>query len=130
MIYLSLKRFIDLAGCSIALALLLPLFAVIALAIKIDSQGPVFYLGRRTGLHGIPFRIIKFRTMVEGAESLGGGTTALNDQRVTRLGRWLRRLKLDELPQVFNVLKNDMSLVGPRPELPRYTALYNEEEAI
>src|SRR5262245_11875130 len=115
---------------SLLLILLSPLFLVFALAIKLDSNGPIFYLGERAGLYGRPFRIIKFRTMVHNAERVGGGTTALSDPRITRVGRWLRGLKLDELPQLINVIKNDMSLVGPRPELLQYTSRYTEEEAV
>ncbi len=110
------------------LFLIWPLIAVIAIAIKMSSPGPVFYRGVRAGLHGKPFRIIKFRTMVEDAESLGGPTTGTNDRRVTRIGALLRRTKLDELPQFLNVLTGEMSIVGPRPEVMEYTATYKSEE--
>lgn len=127
---LVVKRIFDLSVCLIALPFFLPLFAIIAIIIKAESPGPVFYLGLRTGLGGKPFKIVKFRTMVVGAEKIGGGTTALNDSRIFRFGAFLRKYKLDELPQIFNVIKGDMSLVGPRPELAQYTGLYKGEELI
>lgn len=123
-----LKRLFDITACLIALPFLFPFFAITAIAIKLDSPGPVFYRGWRTGLGGKPFRIFKFRTMVVDAEKIGGGTTALKDPRITRRGEFLRRHKLDELPQVLNVIKGDMSMVGPRPELAQYTGLYKGEE--
>jgi lipopolysaccharide/colanic/teichoic acid biosynthesis glycosyltransferase len=126
----GVQRLVDLLVCLFAVPFLLPIMAVIAILIKLDSEGPVFYLGERTGLGGRPFRIIKFRTMVQNAEKIGGGTTALHDPRVTRVGQYLRRFKLDELPQIFNVIKGEMSLVGPRPELPQYTALYQGDERL
>ncbi len=125
-----LKRLFDIATCLFALPFFLPFFAIIAIAIKLGSPGSVFYRGWRTGLGGRPFRIFKFRTMVVNAEKIGGGTTALKDPRITRFGKFLRRYKLDELPQVFNVIKGDMSIVGPRPELAQYTGLYKGEELI
>jgi lipopolysaccharide/colanic/teichoic acid biosynthesis glycosyltransferase len=125
-----LKRLFDLLVCIAASPVLIPAFGIIALLIKVDSRGAVFYLGIRTGRFGRPFKIFKFRTMILDAEQLGGGTTALNDPRVTRVGRVLRKYKLDELPQIFNVIKGDMSLVGPRPELPEYTRKYQGEEKI
>ena len=124
------KRTFDLVTASIGLVILSPLFVVIACAVRCDTRGPVFYRGVRTGLNGIPFRIIKFRTMVPDAESLGGKVTARDDARVTRVGRVLRRYKLDELPQLINVIKGDMSVVGPRPEVSEYTALYTDEEHV
>ncbi|MGQ9698440.1 MAG: sugar transferase [Armatimonadota bacterium] len=122
------KRGFDLVVSVLGLAVLWPLLLIIAIAVKLDSPGPVFYRGVRTGRGGIPFRIYKFRTMVNNAESLGGGSTAKNDPRVTRIGRLLRKYKLDELPQLINVVRGDMSLVGPRPELPTYTSRYTSEE--
>jgi lipopolysaccharide/colanic/teichoic acid biosynthesis glycosyltransferase len=110
------------------LLLLSPVFAVIAVLIRLSSPGPVFFRGERTGRHGHPFRIIKFRTMREDAAAVGAGITAANDPRVTGVGRLLRRTKLDELPQLINVLRGEMSLVGPRPEDPRYVALYTAEQ--
>ena len=120
----------DVLVAAIGLLLLSPLLLLIAALVKLDSKGPVFFRGIRTGRYGIPFRIYKYRTMVVNAENLGGGSTAGNDPRVTRLGRFLRPRKLDELPQLLNVLKGDMSLVGPRPELPQYTDLYRGDEQL
>lgn len=114
----------------LGIILALPLFAVIGAAIRLTSKGPVFYRGVRTGLHGKPFRIWKFRTMVVDADRLGGPSTALNDSRVTPIGRFLRKHKLDEIPQFINVLSGDMSLVGPRPQVERYTKEYRGEESI
>lgn len=125
-----LKRVFDIVVSFCGLVLLAPLLIVIAFLIKLDSNGPVFYRGLRTGLHGKPFRIFKFRTMVRDAEQLGGGSTAKDDARVTRVGRVLRRHKLDELPQLLDVLRGEMSIVGPRPELPEYTRLYSGEEKL
>ena len=127
---LDLKRLFDIIACFIALPFLLPFFAVIAIIIKLNSPGPAFYRGWRTGLGGKPFRIFKFRTMVVNSEELGGGTTALNDPRIFRFGSFLRKYKLDEFAQIFNVLKGEMSLVGPRPELPQYTNQYKGEELL
>lgn len=127
---LFLKRTFDMLFSSFVLLLIWPLIAAVAIAIKLSSPGPVFYRGVRTGLHGKPFRILKFRTMVEDAESLGGPTTGTNDKRVTRIGAYIRRAKLDELPQFLNVLVGDMSLVGPRPEVLEYTATYKDEDTI
>jgi len=104
-----------------------PMMAVVALIIKKDG-GPVFYRGERTGLRGATFRIYKFRTMVVDAEKLGGASTAGDDARITPVGRFLRKYKLDELPQLINVLKGEMSIVGPRPEVKRYTDMFSEEE--
>ena len=110
------------------MVVLSPLLLVVALGVKASSPGPIFYRGVRTGRLGVPFRIFKFRTMVDGGEKLGGGTTALNDPRVTRIGHYLRRYKIDELPQLINIFRGEMSIVGPRPELPAYTALYSPDE--
>ena len=122
------KRLFDTALCLALLPIIVPFAAVVALGIRISSPGPVFYLGTRSGLNGRPFRIFKFRTMVVDAERKGGGTTALNDRRIFPFGRLLRRYKLDELPQLINVLRGEMSLVGPRPELPLYTDQYSDVE--
>ena len=126
--YESSKRVFDFSLAFIGLIVLSPLLVVIAAAIKLTSIGPVLYRGVRTGRHGKFFRMIKFRTMVANAESIGGTSTAETDPRITRIGRWLRAHKLDELPQLFNVLKGEMSLVGPRPEVEEYTRLYTREE--
>ncbi len=125
---LDLKRVFDVTACFTVFPFLLLFFAITAIAIKLDSPGPVFYRGWRIGLDGKPFKIFKFRTMVVDAEKIGGGTTAVKDPRITRIGKFLRRYKLDELPQVLNVIKSDMSIVGPRPELAQYTGLYKGEE--
>jgi len=119
---------LDVILAAAALVLVFPLLLAIALIAKLSSPGPVLYRGKRVGLHGRPFLILKFRTMVLNAESLGGSATAADDPRLTQLGRFLRRYKLDELPQLLNVLKGEMSLVGPRPEVPKYVALYSPEE--
>ena len=127
---LALKRIIDVIVSFVMLIFMWPLFIVISISIKLTSPGPIFYRGVRSGLGGIPFHILKFRTMVTDAESLGGPTTGTNDKRVTRIGVYLRRAKLDELPQFLNVLVGDMSLVGPRPEVLEYTAMYTDKEKI
>lgn len=122
-----MKRGFDLFFTSLGLFLLFPLFLVIAVAIRFDSAGPVFFRQVRVGRSGRPFRIFKFRTMCTDAEARGPRITVGEDPRITRTGRFLRKFKLDELPQLFNVLKGEMSLVGPRPEVPRYVELYPEE---
>lgn len=125
---MSAKRLLDLACVIPGIIVLAPLFLLIAVWIKLDSAGPVFFRQERVGLNGRLFRILKFRTMVTNAESMGGQLTVGVDRRITQAGNLLRRYKLDELPQLFNVLVGDMSLVGPRPEVPRYVALYNDEQ--
>jgi lipopolysaccharide/colanic/teichoic acid biosynthesis glycosyltransferase len=125
-----MKRAFDLFFAALGIVLLAPIFFVIAVLIKLDSRGPVFYRGVRVGQHGRPFRIFKFRTMRPDAELVGSTSTGHNDPRVTRVGRRLRPFKLDELPQVLNVLKGDMSIVGPRPEVEEHTSAYTEEEKI
>jgi len=125
--YEAAKRILDVIGALGGLLVLSPLLTGIAVWVKTTSRGPVFYRGIRTGRFGRPFRIIKFRTMVVGAEQ-GAGTTSRDDPRITATGKSLRRYKLDELPQLLNVLMGDMSFVGPRPELPRYTSQYRGEE--
>lgn len=122
------KRLFDLVWALVGLLLLWPVFLLIAGLIRLDDGGPVFYRQERVGLGGRPFRIWKFRTMVANAEQLGTLLTVAADPRLTRVGRWLRRVKLDELPQLFNVVTGDMSLVGPRPEVPRYVAHYSAEQ--
>ena len=118
------KRLFDLLGASFALLLLWPLLLAIALLIRIDSPGPGFFRQERVGRHGRTFSIHKFRTMVADADALGGPLTVGEDPRITRIGRKLRHTRLDELPQLIDVLVGHMSLVGPRPEVPRYVALY------
>lgn len=121
-------RFIDLLASGLGIVLLSPLFLVIAAGIKLGTPGPVFYRATRAGRDGVPFRLYKFRSMVMGADKSGPGITAAGDRRITPVGQFLRKTKLDELPQLLNVLKGDMSLVGPRPEDPRYVALYTAEQ--
>jgi len=116
------KRAFDLLVAGCALALLSPLMLAIALWVRLDSPGPVLFRQQRVGRHGVPFRIRKFRTMVQGAAGLP--LTVGADPRITRAGAFLRRHRLDELPQLIDVLQGTMSLVGPRPEVPRYVALY------
>jgi len=122
------KRVFELTGSALGLAILSPLLLLLAALIHLDSPGPVFYRGQRVGRGGRPFRIFKFRTMVVNAEAIGGPSTADDDPRITRVGRWLRKRKLDELPQLINVLRGEMSIVGPRPEVPQYIALMSPEE--
>lgn len=122
------KRLFDVLAAAVGLLLLAPLFLVVALLIKLDSPGPIFYRGWRIGEGGLPFRIIKFRTMVRHAEALGPVVTTGDDVRVTNAGRLLRRTKLDELPQLLNVVAGTMSIVGPRPEDPTFVAHYSPEE--
>ena len=120
------KRAMDLALTLAALPLALPLMAAIALWVRLDSPGPALFRQERLGRGGVPFRIHKFRTM-HVHDGSGPLITARDDARISRAGRWLRATKLDELPQLIDVLKGDMSLVGPRPEVPRYMALYPDE---
>lgn len=123
-----MKRAFDLVVSVIGLVLLSPLFLAIAAAIKLDSRGPVFYVAKRVGRSGERFGMLKFRSMVADADRRGPGITAAGDARITRIGVLLRRSKLDELPQLINVLRGEMSLVGPRPEDPRYVALYTPSQ--
>jgi lipopolysaccharide/colanic/teichoic acid biosynthesis glycosyltransferase len=123
-----IKRLFDLTAAFVGLILTAPFFLCVAWLIKKEDSGPVFYRGERVGLSGKPFRIFKFRTMVVDAESLGGPSTPDDDSRITWVGKWLRKNKLDELPQLINVLRGDMSIVGPRPEVKRYADMYTEEE--
>ena len=122
-----LKRLFDIVFAALALLLLCPLLLAVALWVRLDSPGPVLFRQRRVGRGGRPFDIFKFRTMAAGAEAMGPQITVGADTRITRAGAWLRRAKLDELPQFYNVLRGDMSVVGPRPEVPRYVALYPPE---
>src|SRR5260370_6670833 len=125
-----MKRIFDLFFAALGLLLLAPFFLMIAVGIKLDSRGPVFYRGVRIGRYGRPFRIFKFRTMGPDAEREGTTSTGRNDPRVTRVGRWLRPFKLDELPQLLNVVAGEMSIVGPRPEVEEHTSAYTDEEQI
>ena len=123
-----MKRAFDLVVAGLGLLFVLPLMLGLALWIKLDSPGPVFYRGVRVGRHGKTFRIFKFRSMVVNAGKLGPASTADEDPRITRSGRFIRCYKLDELAQLLNVLKSDMSLVGPRPEVKHFVDKYTEEE--
>ncbi|MBJ6749702.1 sugar transferase [Geomonas anaerohicana] len=122
-----IKRLFDLFFAGMGLILLAPLWLLVAFWIKYDSPGPVFFRQERVGRFGTPFRIFKFRTMCLDAEAKGRQLTVGDDPRITRSGAFLRKYKLDELPQLLNVVKGEMSLVGPRPEVPRYISLYPDE---
>jgi len=122
------KRLFDIIFSFLGLVITTPLLGLIALLIKLDSKGPVFYRGKRVGRFGSPFRIFKFRSMVEKAEELGGPSTASDDPRLTKIGKFLKKYQLDELPQLINVLKGEMSLVGPRPEVKMYVDMMTDEE--
>ena len=127
--YAFFKRGFDLIAALAGVAVLAPGLGLIALIIKLDSPGPVFYRGVRVGYRGKKLRIFKFRTMTVDAEKTGT-TTSHDDPRITRVGRFLRRYKLDELPQLLNVVKGEMSLVGPRPEVEEHTSAYRDEEIL
>ncbi len=122
------KRIFDFIISLVGIIILLPIFILVSIAIKLDSKGSILFLQKRVGRYGKEFNIYKFRTMVTDAERLGKQITIGKDNRITKVGAFLRKFKIDELPQLFNVLKGDMSLVGPRPEVPKYVALYNEDQ--
>ena len=123
------KRAFDITLSLVVLILLGPGLLLVALAIKLTSRGPVFYLQERIGKDGVPFQFIKFRTMVVGAEKIGAGILCVKDDpRVTSIGRFLRRFSLDELPQLFNVLRGEMSVIGPRPGLAYQASKYTPEQ--
>lgn len=124
------KRVLGLVLAIVLLAILWPIYFLIALAVAIEDGFPVFYRPQRGGYHNKPFRIFKFRTMVKNADKIGGGTTALNDPRITKVGNFLRKTKMDEFPQLFNIIAGTMSFIGPRPELLRYTDQYEGEEKL
>jgi len=123
-----LIRFFDIIFSALGLIVLLPVFAAICLKIKIGSKGGCFFIQERIGKDGKPFGLYKFRTMRIGADSEGLLTVGEHDARITRVGYFLRKTKMDELPQLWNVLKGDMSLVGPRPEVRKYVELYTDEQ--
>jgi len=123
-----MKRFFDLVLSTIALIVLSPFFILLAIAIKVNSPGPIFYRGVRVGRHGIPFKIYKFRSMVADAEKMGSASTSNTDMRVTSVGLFIRKFKFDEFSQLINVFFGDMSLVGPRPEVQKFVDMYTEEE--
>lgn len=122
------KRAFDFISSLIGLILVSPVLLIIAILIKREDGGPIFYRGVRVGRFGKLFRIFKFRTMVVNAERLGGPSTADDDPRITKVGKFIRKFKLDELPQLINVLKGEMSVVGPRPEVQTYVDMFAEEE--
>jgi lipopolysaccharide/colanic/teichoic acid biosynthesis glycosyltransferase len=123
-----IKRLFDILMSLIGIIILSPFFILISLFIKLDSKGPVMFKQIRVGRAERNFKILKFRTMVTDAEKKGAQITVGRDSRITRVGHFLRKSKLDEIPQLFNVLKGDMSLVGPRPEVPKYTRYYNSSQ--
>jgi lipopolysaccharide/colanic/teichoic acid biosynthesis glycosyltransferase len=123
-----MKRLLDVSLSAPLLVLSAPLQILLALAVRLDSPGPAFYRAIRVGRDGYPFTLYKFRTMIVRALDQGPAITHASDPRITRLGAFLRRTRLDELPQLLNVLRGDMSLVGPRPEDPRFVALYTPEQ--
>src|SRR5258708_5215955 len=127
-LYPALKRVFDLVASTVGIALLSPLLAVIAVRIKRFDGGPVFYVGRRVGKNGQPFGMYKFRTMVLNADKIGGSSTPDDDPRITPVGKMLRRTKFDELPQLINVVRGEMSLVGPRPQIQWAVDLYTPEQ--
>ena len=127
---MTAKRLFDFSLATLGLVILSPVLAVTAIAIKWGSRGPVLYKGGRVGREGRAFKILKFRTMVANAEALGGSSTPEDDPRVTAVGRVLRRTKLDELPQLWNVLVGDMSIVGPRPQVQWAVDRYTPEERL
>ena len=120
------KRALDVTASAIGLVLLAPLFVLVAVLVALDSPGPVFFRQTRMGQGFQPFHIYKFRSMSHQVASQGPSVTVTGDARITRVGHWLRRTKIDELPQLYNVLRGDMSLVGPRPEVPVYVDLYRK----
>jgi lipopolysaccharide/colanic/teichoic acid biosynthesis glycosyltransferase len=122
------KRSFDLAFSALGIVLASPLLLLTAVLVKITSSGPVIFRHRRVGLNGLTFEVLKFRTMVRDAGKSGPAITSATDARITPAGRWLRRSKLDELPQLWNVLKGEMSFVGPRPEVPRYVESYSPRQ--
>lgn len=126
--YLLTKRLFDVIFSISGLLILSPIIIIVALLIKMEDAGPVYYRGLRTGMNDTQFRMFKFRSMVFNADKIGGFSTANDDRRITRIGKILRKFKLDEIPQLINVLKGEMSFVGPRPEVPFYVNMFTEEE--
>ena len=124
------KRVFDLVFALLFFVILLPIYLIIGIAVALEDGFPVFYRPQRGGYKGKPFRIFKFRSMVKNADKIGGGTTALNDPRITKVGNLLRKTKLDEIPQLFNIIVGTMSFIGPRPELLQYTNQYTGEEKL
>ncbi len=127
---MGMKRLFDVLSSMFALVLLAPAMMVVALAVAGGSEGGAFFKQVRVGKQGKPFQLLKFRTMRLGSEARGQLTVGGRDPRITRIGHFLRRTKLDELPQLLNVLRGEMSIVGPRPEVPKYVALYTPEQRV
>ena len=127
--YLISKRVFDILFSSICLIALSPFFLIFSILVKLNSTGPILFKGVRIGKHGVPFNIYKFRSMYVGSEMMAGSTSR-NDPRITIIGKFLRNYKFDELPQLINVFKGEMSFVGPRPELKKYTDQYQGEELL
>ena len=125
--WLKVKRAFDVVVAGIMLAVLIIPMGIIALAIRLDSPGPVFFRQARVTQYGKIFRIYKFRTMVDNASKLGAAVTVDNDSRITKVGAFLRKYRMDEIPQLFNILAGDMTLVGTRPEVPKYVKKYTKE---
>lgn len=123
-----MKRVFDIFFSFFGLVVLSPIIIASAIAIKLEDEGPILYKAPRVGLSGISFIMYKFRTMVMNAENIGPSSTSSNDIRITKTGRFLRKVKIDEIPQLLNVLTGNMSIVGPRPEIKRFTDLFTEEE--
>ena len=126
----AIKPVIGFLLAAVLIIILLPIYLIITLAIATESGFPVIYTPLRGGYRNKPFHIYKFRSMVKNADKIGGGTTALHDPRITKVGNFLRKTKLDEIPQLFNILRGNMSFIGPRPELLRYTDQYEGEEKL
>ncbi|WP_213422565.1 sugar transferase [Bhargavaea massiliensis] len=125
-----IKRILDFILAIFFLIILLPVYLIVALLIVIETGFPIIYKAERGGLNGKSFHIYKFRTMIKEADKIGGGTTALNDPRITKIGNFLRKTKLDEITQLFNIVKGEMSFIGPRPELVKYTSQYYGDEEL
>lgn len=123
-----IKRIVDIVLAVIILICVSPIYVCVTIAIAAEDGLPILYKADRGGLHGKKFKIYKFRSMVKNADKIGGGTTALNDSRITRVGSVIRKMKIDEIPNLLNVIKGDASFIGPRPELLRYTNLYTGTE--
>jgi lipopolysaccharide/colanic/teichoic acid biosynthesis glycosyltransferase len=123
-----IKRVIDFIVALILTVVLSPIYVILSAVVVAETGFPVFYRALRGGYKGKPFRIFKFRSMVKNADQIGGGTTSLNDSRITKVGAFLRKTKLDEIPQLFNILNGTMSFIGPRPELLKYTEAYDPTE--
>jgi exopolysaccharide biosynthesis polyprenyl glycosylphosphotransferase len=126
-LYPYIKRFFDVLLSLLALPIAIPIILICAVIIKLETPGPAFFLQERVGLHGKYFKVIKLRSMGVNAEKNGAQWAKKNDPRVTKIGAFIRKTRIDELPQLFNVLKGEMSLIGPRPERPIFTAKFNEE---